>query len=79
MTSRVLDVCAAVVVADDGRLLLATRRPGSHLAGKWEFHGGKVHPGESLEDCMRREAAEELGLLLTAARPVSPMRTRAPS
>ncbi|MDD4098247.1 MAG: lipoyl synthase [Lentisphaeria bacterium] len=70
MTSRVLDVCAAVVVADDGRLLLATRRPGSHLAGKWEFPGGKVHPGESLEDCMRREAAEELGLLLTAARPV---------
>ncbi|HQC52288.1 MAG TPA: NUDIX domain-containing protein, partial [Lentisphaeria bacterium] len=41
MTLRVLDVCAAVVFSDDGRLLLATRRPGSHQAGKWEFPGGK--------------------------------------
>lgn len=70
MTLRVLDVCAAVVFADDGRLLLATRRPGSHQAGKWEFPGGKVRPGESLEDCIRREAAEELGLQVAAARPV---------
>ncbi len=70
MTLRVLDVCAAVVFSDDGRLLLATRRPGSHQAGKWEFPGGKVRPGESLEDCIRREAAEELGLQVAAAQPM---------
>lgn len=70
MTLRVLDVCAAVVFADDGRLLLATRPPGSHQAGKWEFPGGKVRSDESLEECIRREAAEELGLRVAAARPV---------
>ena len=62
-----LDVCAAVIQRE-GALLLATRPPGSHLAGKWEFPGGKVHPDESREDCICREIAEELGLRLTSAR-----------
>jgi len=52
----------AGVVFREGRLLLATRRPGGHLAGLWEFPGGKVEPGESLEDCIVRELHEELGL-----------------
>ena len=56
----------AGVVFRDGRLLLATRRPGGHLAGLWEFPGGKVEPGESLEDCITRELQEELGLNVSA-------------
>ncbi len=56
-----LSVCAAVVIRG-GKLLLATRRPGSHLEGRWEFPGGKIGAGESAADCIRRELQEELGL-----------------
>ncbi|MBQ4480312.1 MAG: lipoyl synthase [Victivallales bacterium] len=61
-----LSVCAALVF-QGGRLLLATRRPGSMLAGKWEFPGGKVRPGEALEGCISRELEEELGLTIRRA------------
>lgn len=54
-----LEVCAAVVL-NGGRLLMATRRSGSHLAGKWEFPGGKLRPNETPESCIKRELREEL-------------------
>ena len=56
-----LDVCAAVIRRGQ-RLLLATRPAGTHLAGKWEFPGGKRLPEESLEECIVREIREELGV-----------------
>lgn len=56
-----IDVCAAVIVRD-GRYLLARRLPDSHLAGCWEFPGGKQREGENRQDCIRRELKEELGL-----------------
>ncbi len=62
-------VCAGVVCRG-GRYLLATRPPGSRLAGRWEFPGGKVVDGESLEDCIRRELCEELGLTVGAVAPL---------
>ncbi|OPZ25198.1 MAG: CTP pyrophosphohydrolase [Lentisphaerae bacterium ADurb.BinA184] len=65
-TPRAIEVCAAVIERD-GRYLLGRRPAGSHLAGKWEFPGGKMHPGESREACILRELAEELGL--EASRP----------
>ena len=61
-----VDVCAAVIRRGE-LILLATRPPGSRLAGKWEFPGGKVSVGESLEACIRREIVEELGLELLNA------------
>ena len=61
-----LSVCAAVVFRG-GKMLLATRRPGGALAGKWEFPGGKVDPGETLEACIARELEEELGLKIDHA------------
>lgn len=54
-------VCAAVIERD-GLLLLAQRAVGSHLAGQWEFPGGKVRGGESYQSCIRREIREEMGV-----------------
>ncbi len=53
---------AAGLLFRDGRLLITQRPPGSHLAGLWEFPGGKCEPGETLEDCLARELREELGV-----------------
>jgi 8-oxo-dGTP diphosphatase len=53
---------AAAIVVEDGRVLVSQRKPGTHLEGKWEFPGGKVHPGEDPRDALRRELDEELGI-----------------
>jgi 8-oxo-dGTP diphosphatase len=52
----------AAIITDKGRVLLARRAPGENLSGRWEFPGGKMEEGESLEECIRREIHEELGL-----------------
>jgi 8-oxo-dGTP diphosphatase len=46
----------------EGRLLITRRPAGVHLAGLWEFPGGKREPGESAARCLAREVAEELGI-----------------
>jgi 8-oxo-dGTP diphosphatase len=56
---------AAAIVVEDGRVLVSQRKPGTHLAGKWEFPGGKVQPGEDPRDAVRRELDEELGIEVT--------------
>ena len=50
----------AAVIEREGKILIARRPAGSHLAGHWEFPGGKPKPGESLEAALRREIKEEL-------------------
>ena len=55
-------VAAVALIDTDGRVLLAERPAGKHLAGLWEFPGGKVHPGETPEAALIREMAEELGI-----------------
>jgi len=49
--------------------LLIARRASGDLAGFWEFPGGKVEPGESLEECLVREIREELGLEIAVDAP----------
>jgi mutator protein MutT len=53
---------AAAVIEVDGRFLITQRTESSHLAGLWEFPGGKRRLSESLEECLRREIHEELGV-----------------
>jgi 8-oxo-dGTP diphosphatase len=59
VTTRTLNVVAAVIERD-GRFLVTRRQAGVHLAGLWEFPGGKVAAGESHEEALRREMLEEL-------------------
>jgi 8-oxo-dGTP diphosphatase len=59
-------VVAAAVLIEQSRVLLTQRRAGTHLAGAWEFPGGKVEPGEDPRAALRRELSEELGIDATA-------------
>ena len=59
-------VVAAAIVARDGRYLVTRRQAGTHLAGVWEFPGGKCESGETLAACLVRELREELGVEATS-------------
>ena len=63
------EVAVGVLVRADGALLLSTRPPGKAYAGYWEFPGGKIEAGESVEQALRRELIEELGITIGAAQP----------
>ena len=58
---KIIEVAAGLIF-QGGQLLITQRRPGDHLGGLWEFPGGKREPGESYEECLRREIREELGI-----------------
>jgi 8-oxo-dGTP diphosphatase len=62
-----MHVVAGVLLDPAGRVLLAQRPPGKHLAGMWEFPGGKLEPGESPAAGLVRELHEELGILVELA------------
>lgn len=61
----VVPVVAAALVDRAGAVLIAQRPPGKHLAGRWEFPGGKVSDGESDLIALARELAEELDVDLS--------------
>jgi 8-oxo-dGTP diphosphatase len=65
--SKLLLVAAVALVDPDGRVLLAERPAGKQLAGMWEFPGGKVDAGETLEEALIRELKEELGITVEKA------------
>ncbi len=56
---------SAAVIVSSGRVLLTQRKRGTHLAGAWEFPGGKVEPDEDPRDALIRELAEEIGVTVT--------------
>ena len=63
----IVPVVAAALIDGSGRVLLQQRPTGRSHAGLWEFPGGKVEAGESLETALLREIAEELGITLDPA------------
>ena len=66
-TKPLLLVAAAALVDADGRVLICRRPEGKHMAGLWEFPGGKLEAGESPEACLIRELDEELGITVNQA------------
>ena len=64
-----VDVAVGVLFDAAGRFLLTSRPSDKVYAGYWEFPGGKLEPGESVEGALRRELHEELGITIGAAQP----------
>ena len=64
-----VQVAVGVLVRPDGRFLLTSRPPGKVYAGYWEFPGGKLEAGETVEQALRRELQEEIGITIGAAQP----------
>lgn len=73
-----VEVVAALVQDEKGRYLITQRRKGSHLAGLWEFPGGKREADESLEEALRRELAEELSARFAVGQRVETVRWEYP-
>lgn len=67
--SKIVDVVAGTLIAADGRFLLGSRPEGKPYAGYWEFPGGKIEPGETPFQALRREFQEELGITVEDASP----------
>ncbi|MFT3812365.1 MAG: NUDIX domain-containing protein [Acidovorax sp.] len=61
------EVAVGVLIRADGALLLASRPEGKPYAGYWEFPGGKLEAGETVEQALRRELIEELGVTIGPA------------
>jgi 8-oxo-dGTP diphosphatase len=64
---RVTDVAVGVLLRSDGSFLLTSRPKGKVYEGYWEFPGGKLEAGETVEQALRRELHEELGITIGAA------------
>ena len=64
-----VDVAVGVLVDPQGRFLLTSRPSGKVYAGYWEFPGGKLEAGETVEAALRRELHEEIGIEVGAVQP----------
>lgn len=61
------EVAVGILIREDDALLLSTRPEGKPYAGYWEFPGGKIEAGETVEQALRRELHEELGITIAGA------------
>ena len=65
----VTEVAVGVLLRPDGAFLLTSRPHGKVYAGYWEFPGGKLEKGETVEQALQRELQEELGITISAVQP----------
>ena len=63
-----IDVAVGIIKNNDGLLLITQRRSNTHLAGLWEFPGGKREAGETWQQALNRELDEEIGITVTASK-----------
>lgn len=56
------NIGVAVIWNEQRQILIDRRRPGGSMGGLWEFPGGKIELGETVEECIKREILEELGI-----------------
>ena len=68
--ASVIHVAVGVLIDDAHCVLLARRQKGTHLEGYWEFPGGKVESGETVEAALARELSEELGVEIGETSPL---------
>lgn len=74
LTGTVIDVIVGILTDGAGRVLIAERPAGKHMAGSWEFPGGKLLQGEPPLAGLKRELAEELGVDVLDAKPFCELR-----
>jgi 8-oxo-dGTP diphosphatase len=67
-----IDVTCALIIGHKGEILVAQRSSSMRLPLKWEFPGGKTEPGENQEQCLIREIAEELDVIVEIICPLVP-------
>jgi len=70
LTMSVVRVAVAVICNDQGEVLIQQRAADTHQGGLWEFPGGKVEAGETLETALQREIREELNIEVITSRPL---------
>jgi mutator protein MutT len=78
-SDRAVRVAVAVVIDRRGRVLTAERPANKHLAGAWEFPGGKIEPGETPREGLARELEEEIGITIEHPRPLMRLRHAYPT
>ena len=66
---KTVDVAVGVLIKPNGDFLLTSRPPGKVYEGYWEFPGGKLEAGETVEQALRRELIEEIGITIGLAQP----------
>ncbi|MFT5258407.1 MAG: 8-oxo-dGTP diphosphatase [Saprospiraceae bacterium] len=71
MARKRIDVAVGILINEHAQLFAQQRPEGTDCAGKWEFPGGKLEPGESAVDALVRELKEELGITLVAQQPLT--------
>lgn len=69
LNRKPVDVAVGVLIQPSGDFLLTSRPPGKVYEGYWEFPGGKLEVGETVEQALRRELHEELGICIGPALP----------
>ncbi|WP_445362304.1 8-oxo-dGTP diphosphatase MutT [Microbulbifer sp. ANSA003] len=72
--SKVVHVAVGVVTRGDGKILIARRPDHLHMGGRWEFPGGKVEAGESVQEALYRELLEEVAIEVQELQPLVEIR-----